>query len=453
MQWQAGGSLLMVPHTGLVPLHTAHVPPLPPHALFDVPAWHVWLLERQQPVPPQLPQFTVPLHPFGIEPHCPAAHVIAVQPQMPAVPPPPHVSGEVQLEFELQPHAPLMHAVPLGDDVHTAHEPPGGPHAPGVLPVWQLVPSQQAPLHVRPPVHDVLHVLDDEHALPVGQSPAAPHPQVPPSWHTWPADCVEQSVHSPPLTPQSVPPAAPVWQRPDVASQHPVLHVSVTPPTTQLFEHECVETLQAWLTGQSALVLQPHWPPMHWLEPLHGPQLLPLVPQDCADVFVLQLPLESQHPVGQVVGVQFATQVPAVEHACEAVHVTHEAPLMPQLALPEVRHWPEAEQQPAGHEVGVQGTATSAPPLLLLELLPLLELLAPLELPEPLLLVEPLALLLPLLPPLLVLLPPPDESAGTVASLASCEPASTPDDVPDDEAPLASMVESPPPPGPESVST
>jgi len=30
----------------------------------------------------------------------------------------------------------------------------------------------------------VLHVFDAEQALPVGQSPAAAQPHVPPSWHT-----------------------------------------------------------------------------------------------------------------------------------------------------------------------------------------------------------------------------------------------------------------------------
>lgn len=44
------------------------------------------------------------------------------------------------------------------------------PHTPFWLPGWQLFPSQQPPLHVSPPVHDVLHTCDELQACPVGQS-------------------------------------------------------------------------------------------------------------------------------------------------------------------------------------------------------------------------------------------------------------------------------------------
>lgn len=104
--------------------------------------------------------------------------------------------------------------------------------------VWQVVPSQHAPLHARPPEQLEPQVFDVvEQASPAGQSAAAPQPQLPPSWHTWPALCSAQLVQVPPLTPQSVPPAAPVWQVPLPMSQHPVLHASVTLPTTHVPAH------------------------------------------------------------------------------------------------------------------------------------------------------------------------------------------------------------------------
>jgi hypothetical protein len=98
-------------------------------------------------------------------------------------------------------------------------------------------------LQVSPPVHEVPH-LPDVHALPTGQSPAAPHPQLPPTWQTCPELCVEQSVQTPPPMPHRVPPAAPVTQLPVVVSQQPVLHVNVEPMTTQS-PHLCVETSHA----------------------------------------------------------------------------------------------------------------------------------------------------------------------------------------------------------------
>jgi hypothetical protein len=53
------------------------------------------------------------------------------------------------------------------------------PQAPLSSPFVQLVPSQQPPLHVRPPAHDVLHTCDALQACPTGQSPAALHPHTP----------------------------------------------------------------------------------------------------------------------------------------------------------------------------------------------------------------------------------------------------------------------------------
>jgi hypothetical protein len=236
-------------------------------------------------------------------PHA-APHVTLVQPQMPAVPPPPHVAGAVQSVLLPHPHVPPdSHAAPVVAAEQVTHAPPAGPQAGPVLPGWQLVPSQHSPLHVSGPVQVVLHVFDAEQAFPTGQSPAAAQPHVPPSWHTWPMACVEQSVHTPPVVPQSVPPAAPVWQVPLARLQHPVLHASVTPATTHVPLHPCVVTLHAWSAGQSVVVLQPQAPATHWLLPVHGPQAAPLVPQAWFEVAVMHVPVASQQPLGQLVGV------------------------------------------------------------------------------------------------------------------------------------------------------
>jgi hypothetical protein len=115
------------------------------------------------------------------------------------------------------------------------------------------------------------------------------------------------------------------------------------------------------LTGQSVLVLQPHMPLMHWLLPVHGPHVAPLVPQDWLEVLVLHAPVASQHPLGHEVGVHFATHEPPVQ-VCALAHGEQEAPPLPQLASEGVTHCPVLEQQPEGHVEGVQGTLVSLAP-------------------------------------------------------------------------------------------
>jgi hypothetical protein len=320
------------------------------------------LTESQHP-DAQSGHVSVPPQPFPLAtvPHSPAAQVIGVQPQMPGVPPPPQVSGAVQLLFDVHPQAPDTHAVPAAELVQFAHAPPTGPQVAGaVSAVWQVVPSQQAPLQTSPPLQAVLQVFAAEQAFPVGQSPAAPQPHVPPSWQTCPALCVEQSVHAPPLTPQSVPPAAPVWQVPPVRSQHPVLHSRVTPPTTHVPLHECVVVLQAWLVGQSVTELQPQAPAMHSLAPEQGPHAAPAVPHCVLDVFVTQLPVASQQPLGHEVGVHVETHDPA-EQIWLVPHGVHDVPPVPHVAVDDVSHCPVAEQHPAAQVVGVHGTLASPP--------------------------------------------------------------------------------------------
>jgi hypothetical protein len=182
MQWQPGGPPLMVPHAGVGFAHVWQVVPVPPQSLSVSPAAHVWRLVQQPDA--QAPQVSVPPHPSEMFPQADPQDAF-VHPQMPAVPPPPHVAGEVQLVLPVHPQAVPTHAVPAAELAQFTHAPPAGPQVAGcVSAVWQVVPSQQAPLHVSGPVHVVLHVFDVEHALPAGQSPAAPQPHVPPSWHT-----------------------------------------------------------------------------------------------------------------------------------------------------------------------------------------------------------------------------------------------------------------------------
>jgi hypothetical protein len=120
---------------GVVPEHTEQLLPFPPQSLAVMPVAQKWLLV-QQPVPPQLPQFIVPPHPFDTEPHCPAVHVSGVHPQTPAVPPPPHVLGAVQSVLLTHPQVPAeVHTCPAGEVAQSTHDPPLGPHAVCVVPL------------------------------------------------------------------------------------------------------------------------------------------------------------------------------------------------------------------------------------------------------------------------------------------------------------------------------
>jgi hypothetical protein len=250
----------MLPHTGFAPVHAAHAPPLLPHRVAVSPTTHAFPL--QQSPEPQLPHCRVPPQPSEREPHR-APQAMGVQPHTPAVPPPPHVFGAVQSELDPQPHVwPDSHTWPAVDVVQSTHSPPLGPHAPGLVPVWHIAPSQQVPLHACAAVQDVAHV-EPVHAFPGAQSPAVAQPHEPLAWHTCPVPDIAQSTHAAPVFPQNEPPAAPVWQRPPVVSQHPVLHSSVTPPLMQVFVHECVERLHAWFAGQSVDELHPHCPAAH----------------------------------------------------------------------------------------------------------------------------------------------------------------------------------------------
>ncbi len=80
------------------------------------------------------------------------------------------------------PHTPLLHLVPSGEPEQSAA---------------QVPPEQQPPLQSADALHDVEQVPPLQ-AMPVGQSPAALHPQVPPLRHLLPVEAVEQSTQVPP---------------------------------------------------------------------------------------------------------------------------------------------------------------------------------------------------------------------------------------------------------------
>jgi hypothetical protein len=131
---------------------------------------------------------------------------------------------------------------------------------------------------------------------------------------------------------------------------------------TQVPVHPCVARLQAWFAGQSVVVLQPHTPAMHWLLPEHGPQAAPFVPHSELDVAVMQVPVASQQPLGQLVGVHFGPHVPPVQVSVEP-HTAQPTPFNPQLVSEDVSHCPLVEQQPPGQLVGVHPTLASVVPV------------------------------------------------------------------------------------------
>jgi len=68
-------------------------------------------------------------------------------------------------------------------------------------------------------------------------------------------------------------------------------------------------------------------------------------------------PLESQQPLGHEAALQ--TQAPLL-HAWPVAHALQAAPPVPQVPVPEVRHWPLESQQPLGHEAALQTHAPCA---------------------------------------------------------------------------------------------
>jgi hypothetical protein len=131
------------------PEQLEHAPPVDPHFMGSVPAWHV--APSQQPVlQVEPPEQSIP-------------HVLFLQ----AWP-----GG--QSAATLQPQLPFARHRGLFAG-HAAHIPPVWPQAAEVSPPTHVcVGSQQPPLHVRPPVQSVEHMLA-LHVFGAGQSLGCVH--------------------------------------------------------------------------------------------------------------------------------------------------------------------------------------------------------------------------------------------------------------------------------------
>ena len=131
--------LLSGMHTVFSPAvaQSVHALPSSPQTLLkrlSLPGWHV--------VPLQHPWLQ----------GWPALHAVEHDPPLQALP-------LLQSDSLLQPHMPpLTHAEPFMP-AQLVHVVPGAPQAPGLMPLWQLVPSQQAPLQTRPPAQPVVHLF------------------------------------------------------------------------------------------------------------------------------------------------------------------------------------------------------------------------------------------------------------------------------------------------------
>jgi hypothetical protein len=131
----------------------------------------------------------------------------------------------------LVPHVPLpgpsqaLVQLPLE---HVGFCPPQGwqvlplfPHALLLVPSMQVEPLQQPPLHVSPPVHEVLQACALLQAFPVGQSFVLLQPQMPFDWHLLPSGDDVQSVSW--THPQVVPTQALPWGDEEQLTQLPGL--------------------------------------------------------------------------------------------------------------------------------------------------------------------------------------------------------------------------------------
>lgn len=266
--------------------HPLQAPPPMPHAALVLPVWQ--LVPSQQP-PLQVSgpaQFAEQkLKPF--DDTLPGLQALFV-PQSACV---------------LQPHCvPLKHWWPADAALQFAHALPSEPHRPTAVPATQvLLPptSQQPPLQVKPPAHEVVHTCEPLHAWPTGQSLDELQPHTCDARQTWPLDAVEQSTQAMPDVPHA-PSAVP-------AAQVPLLQQA--PLHGELFEqavvHRCVDVLQALPAGQSLAELQPHAPPpvtaVHtWpmLEVEQSTQAPPVEPQP-PELLVPgeQLPARQQPPL------------------------------------------------------------------------------------------------------------------------------------------------------------
>jgi hypothetical protein len=159
-------------------VQSTHVP-MVPHAAGELPGWH-------EPDAPQQP-----LEHGCATPHA-VVHTCAA------------TSHEAPLQSlaELQPHTPLMHAVPSAEVEQSAHAAPVEPQLVLEMPNAQVPLEQQPPLHNCVGLHDELHLcVVVSHASPIGQSAVRLQPQLAIAMHACPFESLRQSMQ---LGPQQV---------------------------------------------------------------------------------------------------------------------------------------------------------------------------------------------------------------------------------------------------------
>jgi hypothetical protein len=277
-----------------------------------------------------------------------------------------------QSAAELQPHlTPPRHTWPLKLMPQLTHAAPLSPHAPVALPVTQVLPEQQPPLHGEVIEQLVVH-LPPLHAVPVGQSASVAQPHAP-ATQAWPIAFALQSTHCDWAAPHAVG-NVPGAQVP--FAQHAPLHGCTA---EQLVVHACVVVLQAASTGQLVAPLQPHAPPFTprmQIEPIAFPAQLthiaPLAPHApfARPVAQVLLAPSQQPPLHGWVAEQAIVQAwvavlhdwPAGQSAAE---LQPHAPLTHAVAMPAVQfaHVPPPEPHALAAWPATQLEPEQQPPL------------------------------------------------------------------------------------------
>jgi hypothetical protein len=205
-----------------------------------------------------------------------------------------HVLLIGQSAATLQPQVPPRQRWPIAWSAQSVQPLPLVPQAWSSLPVPQLEPAQQPPLHGC----ETLQLLVQACAATLQarlllQSLGVPQPQAPPPLalsHTWPALLPRQVAHTSPREPQAVVEVPVRHTPPDDWLQQPWLHGC---DPLQALVHLWLDRSQALWAGQSLVWLQPQAPvtqawPLVFDE--QSRQALPAAPQVRAAVPTLQVP-------------------------------------------------------------------------------------------------------------------------------------------------------------------
>jgi hypothetical protein len=213
-----------------------------------------------------------------------------------------------------QPQAPppvtVRHTEPAGLSAHDEQAPPPLPQAGCEVPVTQLPPSQQPPLHSCDGLQLVVQVLvERSQARPAGQSagPLQPHFE---ARQRWPLLEMVQSAHNPAAAPQALLPV-PAAHTP-LEQQAPLHGWAALQPVVQTW----LVLSQAAPDEQSPGLLQPHAPPpatVTQAEPTPFPEQLwhdpPVAPQAPCAVPRTQMPPWQQPPLQGSVGLHEVEQL------------------------------------------------------------------------------------------------------------------------------------------------